>query len=326
MKCAERLASAEREPRFGRRNITTDLLRHVWSAAIALEQVPIESLDFVSILLEALGGLNPEVSRLIRANDALLRDSAEQRVTGFDAVVDSLRDLRATVFRDRDSRAMALAVAALLAGRGTSHVQLLAPTARDFPEVLVWYGLLAGLVGPRHWDRAWTQQAKGIERALRQFFRPDEPVQADICWVEYDWLARTYDSVEALTRLPRSFLSGLAIEIIPGVVCQFRLGEHGPVRERTLNRTLAPMNPMTDDLWRVRAHFRWLSKCWRRCNYCCRDRSPTMCVNRGYSVPSIPRSHKRQGAARVRQNRAIGVWRNLTKGVDGTVKVGWKLR
>jgi hypothetical protein len=31
-----------------------------------------------------------------------------------------------------------------------------------------------------------------------------------------------------LTRLPRSFPSGLAIEIVPGVVCQFRLGEHGP--------------------------------------------------------------------------------------------------
>lgn len=227
VKCSERLSLAEREPRFGRRNITTDVLRPIWSAAVALEQVPIDSLDFVPVLLEALEGLNPEVLRLVRANVALLSDSAEERVTGFDAVVDSLFDLRVTDSRERNSRAMALAAAALLAGRGTSHIQLLAPAAKDFPEVLVWYGLLAGLVGPRHWDRAWTQQAKGIERALRQFFRPDEPVQADICWVEYDWLAHTYDSVDALTRLPRSFPSGLAIEIIPGVVCQFRLGEHG---------------------------------------------------------------------------------------------------
>ena len=227
VKCAERLSLAEREPRFGRRNITTDMLRPVWSAAVALEQVPIDNLDFVPILLQALGGLNPEVLRLVRENVALLSDSAEERVTGFDSVADSWFDSRVTGSHERNSRAMALAAAALLAGRGTSHIQLLAPAAKDFPEVLVWYGLLAGLVGPRHWDRAWTQQAKGIERALRQFFRPDEPVQADICWVEYDWLARTYDSVEALTRLPRSLPSGLAIEIVPGVVCQFRLGEHG---------------------------------------------------------------------------------------------------
>lgn len=228
--CAERLALAEREPRFGRRNITTESLRKVWSAALALERVPMfgAGSEFVRGFLEVLGALNRTAHRHVQSSNGLLSDSAEERVGGFDVVVDSFSGTQAKESVERDSRAIALAAAALLAGRGTSHIQLLATVSRDLPEVFVWYGLLAGVVGPRFWDKAWMQQAKGVERALRQFFRADEPVQADICWAEYEWLAQTYDSVEMLLRLPRSFPSGLAIEIVPGVVCQFRLGEHGP--------------------------------------------------------------------------------------------------
>ncbi len=226
-KCAERLSLAEREARFGRRNITTELLKPIWSAAFALEHASVKHSEFVSDVLGVLRVLNPKAATTIESNKGLLSDSAEERVKGFDMVTDSLFAGRPTDHMSRSSSALCFAAAALLAGRGTSHIQLLAPVSQDFPDVFVWFGLLAGVAGPRYWDKAWTHQAKGVERVLRQFFRPDEPVQADICWVEYDWLARTYDSIEVLTALPRNFPSGLTIELLPGVACQFRLGEQG---------------------------------------------------------------------------------------------------
>ena len=67
------------------------------------------------------------------------------------------------------------------------------------------------------------QKTKGVEKALRQFFRPDEPVMADLCWPEYEWLSKTYDSHEALSTIPKNALRSLAIELLPGVNCQFRL-------------------------------------------------------------------------------------------------------
>lgn len=224
-KCAERLSLAEREVRFGRRNITTELLKPIWSAALALEHVSVRHLESIGDLLGVLRVLNPQAATTIESNKGLLSDSAEERVKGFDIVADSLFAGRPSDHMSRSYSTLCLAAAALLAGRGTSHIQLLAPISKDLPDVFAWYGLLAGVVGPRCWDKAWTHQAKGVERALRQFFRPDEPVQADICWAEYDWLARTYDSIEALTALPRNFPNGLTIELLPGVACQFRLGE-----------------------------------------------------------------------------------------------------
>jgi hypothetical protein len=224
--CMERLSRVEREPRFGRRHLTTVALKKVWAAATALGQVPQTGGEVADLVMQTAAGLNSDVMLALQDADGLLGDSAEGRVVAFDRVVDALSRLSLTEASSRNMRALTLACAALLAGRGTSHVGLLAGHSRDLPEALVYFGLLAGVVGPRCWDKNWTQQAKGVERMLRQFYRIDEPVQADICWSEFEWLAGTYSAPEVLGRLPRSNASGLAIELLPGVVCQFRLADH----------------------------------------------------------------------------------------------------
>jgi hypothetical protein len=232
--CVERLMHAEQQSRFGRRPVTTNVLRRAWMAALAVERVPLfrGGDDFAAECLQLVSGVSPQAALLIDRRE-LLSDSAEERVAGFDLAIASLDAVPPADPSGRDTRAVTVAAAALLAGRGTSHLHLLNPSARDTPEAFVWFGLFAGALGPRHWDTAWMQQAKGVERALRQAFRFDDPVQADICWIEYEWLSRTFPSAEVLTGFPRSFPSGLSIEIVPGAVCQFRLGEQGSSNRST---------------------------------------------------------------------------------------------
>lgn len=248
-KCADRLSFVENNSRFGRKNISTALLKPIWSAAFAVERIAIGSSDFATYLLGLLKILAPQVLALIESNKLLLSDSAEERVKGFDSIVDYLFAESKHNRISRSHSALCFAVAALLAGRGTSHIQLLGPVAQDFPDAFPWYGLLAGMVGQQYWDKAWSQQVKGVERTLRQCFRLDEPVQADICWIEYDWLARTYDSPEAFSMLPRNFPSGLAIELLPGVICQFRLEDHfgAKLRNEASKTPTEPAKPTNVD-------------------------------------------------------------------------------
>lgn len=223
-KCITRLAIADRESRFVRRHITVDSLTRVWLVATSLSTAGISG-DPLQTIVRVVSSVSKSAAELVSGNQSLLSDSAEDRVVGFDSVADYLFDKRESDLLGREGSSIALAAAALLAGRGTSHIQLLAPTAKLFPESLVWFGLLSGVLGPRVWDKAWMQQTKGVERALRQFFRPDEPVSADICWPEYEWLSHTYDSREVLSTIPKSAPRSLAIEVLPGVNCQFRLSD-----------------------------------------------------------------------------------------------------
>jgi len=226
-RCIERLVMVERDSRFVRRHITVELLRKVWSVALSLQNVPNESLNVLDTVLQVVGAIDKQAADLLATNNLLLSDSAEDRVEGFDVIADVLIGRLTSNAIGRDAGTVALAAAAVLAGRGTSHILLLASAAKIFPEVLVWYGLLAGVLGPSYWDKAWRQHAKGVERSLRQFFRPDEPVAEDICWLEYEWLTKTYGTLEVLSAIPKSIPRSLAIEILPGVGCQFRLVGQG---------------------------------------------------------------------------------------------------
>jgi hypothetical protein len=242
-KCIKRMEAVERDPRFTRRHITVKSLKKIWSTARALQEVPRESLSFLDTVIQIVAAVSKKAAKLLASNQDLLSDSAENRVIGFDAVVDTFFGMRNSDAIDREGGAVALAAASLLVGRGTSHIQLLAPATRAFPEVLVWYGLLAGVLGPRNWDKGWMQKTKGVEKALRQFFRPDEPVMADLCWPEYEWLSQTYDSLEVLSTTPKTALRSLAIELIPGVDCQFRLINHevySSVHEEQISSKITP--------------------------------------------------------------------------------------
>ncbi|WP_211467616.1 hypothetical protein [Collimonas silvisoli] len=221
--CIKRMEAVERDSRFTRRHINVGALKKIWSTALTLQEVPHESFNFLDTVIQIVSAVSKKAARLLTSNQYLLSDSAEERVIGFDAVVDTFFGMRNSDAVGREGGAVALAAASLLVGRGTSHIQLLAPATKAFPEVLVWYGLLAGVLGPRSWDKAWMQKTKGIEKALRQFFHPDEPVMADLCWPEYEWLSQTYDSLEVLSTTPKTALRSLAIELLPGVDCQFRL-------------------------------------------------------------------------------------------------------
>lgn len=226
-RCTERMAMVERDSRFGQRLITVESLKKVCSVALPLQDVLNESLNIVDIVLQIVRAIDKQAADLLVANNSLLSDSAEDRVEGFDSVADTLFEKLNSNAIKRDVGTVTLAAAAILAGRGTSHIQLLATVAKRFPETLVWYGLLAGVLGPRGWDKAWRQQTKSVERSLRQFFRPDEPVAADICWSEYEWLSKTYNSMEVLNSIPKSAPRSLAIELLPGVSCQFRFAGQG---------------------------------------------------------------------------------------------------
>ncbi|TAN48704.1 MAG: hypothetical protein EPN21_14235 [Methylococcaceae bacterium] len=226
-KCIERLEVVERDLRFGHRQITVAFFKKVWSIIHCIQTVSLKTLNFPDAIIQVVTVIDSRAAGLLAANYALQSDSAESRIIGFDSIVNTFLSQRSSDEVWRDSGAIALAAASLLAGRGTGHIQLLAPTAKLVPETLPWFGLLAGVLGPRNWDKAWMQQAKGVERALRQFFRPDEPVTADLCWPEYEWLSQTYNSLEAISNIPKGSPRNLAIELLPGVNCQFRLAGPG---------------------------------------------------------------------------------------------------
>lgn len=219
--CLRRLSLLERETRFARRLISVESLRGLWSTARSLQDLGRDSIGLDSIF-RVVAAVDRQAAELLHS-DLLLSDSAEDRVIGFDAIVDRLFE------RERPGRVVSegvsatLAAATILAGRGTSHIQLLAPAAKRSPQVLVWFGLFAGLLGPQAWDKAWAQQARGVERSLRQFFRADQPVTADLCWPEFEWLSRTYDTQDVFSALPKHTQRSLAIELLPGVDCQLRL-------------------------------------------------------------------------------------------------------
>lgn len=246
--CIDRLNMVERDSRFGRRQITVESLKKTWSIALALQDIDHESANFLETVLKIAAAIDNQIANILASNHLLLSDSAEDRVGGFDAVSDVLSKKLDSNSISREAGAAAFAAAALLAGRGTSHIQLLAPCAKRFPETLVWYGLLAGMLGPQGWDKAWAQQTKGVERYLRQFFRPDEPVIADICWPEYEWITKTFDSLEVLSSIPKNTPRSLAVELLPGVSCQFRFGApainaKGNIEERHSADTVAINKP-----------------------------------------------------------------------------------
>lgn len=221
---AKRLTSLDIGGRFARRPLGPESLFSVCSVYSQLSHLPSEDLASPSIIIDLLGAVNREAAALLRSFKPLVSDFAEYRVEGFDLLVDSLLSRRHRDEWDSAERvAPTLAAAAILVGRGTSHLQLLAPFARDLPQVFGWFGMFAGLLGQDSWDLAWTRCAKSVDRMLRQPFRIDEPVRADLCWSEFEWLTQMFGSDDVFAQLPRSAPRSLIVEVLPGVEFQLRL-------------------------------------------------------------------------------------------------------
>lgn len=224
-----RLNSTERGGRFGRRVIGLEALLPVWTTCRKLSPPHGESSDSVENIFKVLYEVDPNGAELLSRTPLIVSDFAEQRIEGFDALVDQLFDRRMPGKERMPGIAPALAAAAVLAGRGTSHLQLLAPVGRELPEVFAWFGMFAALLGQAYWDLGWTRGAKSVDRLLRQPFRLDEPVRADLCWIEFEWLSEMFSSSsEVFSELPRSATRTLVVEVLPGVDYQMRL----PTKER----------------------------------------------------------------------------------------------
>lgn len=240
-----RLTLTGRDGRFGRRAISPDTLSPVWSICRQLSHLPIEDFASPDTIIKILEALDPEAAALLSSTELLSSDFAEHRIEGFDTLVDRLFYRRAPKEHRVGGIAPALAAAALLAGRSTSHIQLLAPVGRELPEVLAWFGMFAGLLGQGYWDLAWTRAAKSVDKLLRQPFRVDEPVRADLCWIEFEWLSEMFGSGEVFSELPKSTPRSLLVEVLPGVEFQLRLPSSGRANEQASAASAPAISSMT---------------------------------------------------------------------------------
>ncbi len=232
MEVTTRLTAMGRDSRFVRRAIDPEALSPVWSICRQLSNLPSEVLASPGTIIKILEIVDHEAAALLGSMDLLSSDFAEHRIEGFDALVDLLLYRRTPIAHRVGGVAPLLAAAALLAGRSTSHIQLLAPVGREHPQVFAWFGMFAGLLGQDYWDLAWTRGTKSVERLLRQPFRVDEPVRADLCWIEFEWLSETFGSGEVFTVLPKSAPRSLLIEVLPGVEFQLSLPSRGRANDQ----------------------------------------------------------------------------------------------
>lgn len=237
---AERLGLIGRDARLGRRVLGVEALSPVWAVPRQLAHLSRSHLSHLDTVPKIVEVIDPEAGRLLRDVEILSSDFAEHRVEGFDALVDELLHRRHLRGSSDNGVPAALAGAALMAGRGTSHLQLLGTVAQEMPQVFAWFGVLAGILGPEYWDLAWTRGAKSVERLLSRPFRMDEPVQADLCWAEFEWMSETYAAPDIFNDIPKSTPRSLVVEVLPGVDFQFRLTAKGAVAEQGSDASPTP--------------------------------------------------------------------------------------
>lgn len=223
--CIGRLEQLEKDGRFVTRTLTVRDLKLIW-------QISNEALgaDYgVSSILKLFASPNTRANDLFTNYSSfsglsdypdLLSDSVESRVLAYRKLSDAVLKLSA------ESRtkylAANIAAAAFLVGRSTSHAFLLKSISREFPAVYAWFGLIAGLAGPKYWEVDWARATRGIEKNLRAKLSFSGPSHSDISWNEYEWLTKTFTN-NPLLELPKQLPKVLSIEIFPGSVCQLRL-------------------------------------------------------------------------------------------------------
>lgn len=218
----ERLRKLASDVRFVKRRNGVDALASLW-AILSNGDKKIDGSNIHEVVAMVLSATDQEGALLLRQSPKLQSNSAEQRIHGFDEVVDQIRVRQPRVSAAPASAGALIAAAALVAGGGTTHIDLLRPHSAEFPDCLPWFGLLAGLAGPRAWDSDWLRLVKGVERQVRGGFSITDPVQCDLCWVEFEWLRQLSKSASVFIDLPKQHNRLLTIEIIPGATCQVRL-------------------------------------------------------------------------------------------------------
>lgn len=232
--CTNRLRQLERDRRFARRPVGIEQLLPVWAIASAKIEENLDPSEAASYVLDAGFGYYMANDReyaplasplMLKEAHDLSSDSIEERVGAFNRLASNILQRahsdRGLVQSALDS--LLLAAAAFQVGRGTSHVFLLQRVQGFAPTAATWFGAMAALAGPRAWDKAWLQAAKGAERLLRSEFNWLDTSSADIGWVEFAWMAGTFGGLDVFLDLPKMLPRTLGIEIVPGAVGQFRL-------------------------------------------------------------------------------------------------------
>ncbi len=120
------------------------------------------------------------------------------------------------------------------------HLWLLFPLTNVFPDVLPWYGLLAG-ISPQS---AVLNSANGVGRkVLRELLRPRDlldPPLSDISFEELEVLNRSSKSIAELRLGSSNFVS---VELVHGVNTMFRLGR---IEEPAANPNLEAIDTVND--------------------------------------------------------------------------------
>lgn len=225
----ERLRTLETDRRFVRRSVTVSDLQPAWGIIRANINSPTPASEVVELVLDAVqhyaSAAGAEGSNLPRLSDfpGLTSDSVEERVLAFHGIANEMAGFSQHAPRNLLPNVM-LAAAAFLVGRSTTHAFLLRRWTKAFPLAFAWFGVMAALVGTRQWDPSWSRAVKGIEKTLRTTFNWIDPPAADLCWCEFEWLANSFEGVDVFSDMPKTLPKVLSIEVVPGAVCQLRLG------------------------------------------------------------------------------------------------------
>jgi len=233
--CRERLQLLEADTSFVRRAIGVNELSVMWDLAGGLGDKNCRDIvQFVANVVaesrEKRAVPFPAVFERLALNvQAIASDSIEERVLEFERVA---KRLEASKTRESEA-ALVLAALAMLVGRRTTHLTLLAEYANEYPTAVSWFALLAGLLGSDVWDEKWMRLSTSVERLLRSSVTLNDPVTADLCWVEYSWIRGLRQSAAWMKETPKLYPRVLSVELLPGVTCQLRLQDNTQATSKT---------------------------------------------------------------------------------------------
>lgn len=156
----------------------------------------------------------------------LFSEQVEARVVAFRQYVSEL-----LAHGTADSSAPRLAAAAILVGRGTTHLFLVRRELQRFPLAAAWFGLLAGALGENAWDGAWLRGAARVRRQLAEPFDLRVLGRSDLCWPDLALILGSMRDPDAYRRVPKGQNSVLNVELLPGVPLELRIPQ--PVGAQT---------------------------------------------------------------------------------------------
>lgn len=226
--CTERLRVIESDPRFVRRSVTVEALVPAWSMASTSFGKVSSLSELAEFIIAAADSYELRISgssmsRSLSLPPGLFSDSIEERVVAFQLVANEAVSHLGNQGRITTRAAATVAASAFLVGRGTSHAFLIKKYARLAPLAHVWFGVMAGIAGPSHWDTSWAKALKGIEKHIRASFCWSDPPMADISWAEYEWVSNAVKGTQAYSGFSRQVHTAISIEVLPGASCQMRL-------------------------------------------------------------------------------------------------------